>query len=127
MEALVANIGVGFILSVGVVLAASGRFTAHRWVQTVAVTLSIIVAFWTMARPYVFNVDAPSVSTSPTWFVTAHALIGLAAVVLGVVVVLWASGAFGAERSAGKWKTTMRTSYALYMVSIGLGLAARLS
>ena len=76
------------MLTVGVVLAATKRYTAHRWVQTAAVILNaipvvvwMIRSFWLYVRP-----GWPgNLSKSIDALTTVHAVAGLVGVVIGLV------------------------------------------
>ena len=72
-------------------LARRKRYTAHRWIQTGAVALSTLVAMTFMLNSFVRHIlpGVPSKLLEGDYGIsTLHALVGAAAVLLGVFVVM---------------------------------------
>ena len=113
------------MLTIGVVLARTGRYTAHRWVQTVAVILNAIPVVVWMVRSYWLYVrpDLPgNLSRSVDALTTAHAVAGLVGVVLGLFVVVRAGQLTARGESVGRYKNWMRAAYVVYLLATVLGV-----
>lgn len=114
------------LLTIGVALAVKKKYDTHRWVQTSAVILNIIFVLWMMILPY-RDFIAPGIpqqlSETFYWLTTLHALVGATAVILGVFVVLRASGLMIKALQFNNYKLVMRISYTLYMLTVLLGIA----
>jgi len=114
------------MLTVGVVLIKRGNEQAHRWLQTVAVCLSAVVAvawmirsFWLYVRPHV-----PARLGERAYAAdTVHAIVGAAGVLLGVYVVLSASKLLPRALQFTDYKVWMRVSYAVYVLGMIGGVA----
>ena len=113
------------MLTVGVVLARTKRYTAHRWVQTAAVILNAIpVAVW-MVRSYWLYVlpELPgNLSRSIDALTTVHAVTGLVGVVLGLFVVIRANQLTARGMSVARYKNWMRAAYVVYLLGTVLGV-----
>jgi uncharacterized membrane protein len=122
---LLLSILVALILTVGVVIARRRQYERHRWIQTSAVALNVILVLWLMILPY-RDFIAPGIPErlgEPfIWLTTLHAIVGFFAFVLGTFVVLRANGLMFAALKFNNYKLFMRTSYALYMATTLLGL-----
>jgi uncharacterized membrane protein YozB (DUF420 family) len=119
--ALVAFVG----LTAGVALVRTGRFAAHRWVQTAAVILNAIPVVVWMVRSYWLYVlpDLPgNLSESIDALVTVHAAAGLVGVVLGLVVVVRATQLTTRGAGMGRYKGWMRAAYIVYLLVTALGV-----
>jgi len=117
------------MLTVGVVLARTGRYAAHRWVQTVAVILNAIPVVVWMIRSYWLYVrpDLPgNLSKSIDALTTAHAVAGLVGVVMGLFVVIRASQLTASGKSVGGYKNWMRAAYVVYLLATVLGVGVYL-
>ena len=113
------------LLTVGVVLARSGRYPAHRWVQTVAVILNAVPVVVWMIRSYWLYVrpDLPgNLSKSIDALTTVHAVAGLVGVVLGLFVVIRAGQLTARGESVGRYKNWMRAAYVVYLLATVLGV-----
>ena len=113
------------MLTIGVVLARTGRYTAHRWVQTVAVILNAIPIVVWMVRSYWLYVrpDLPgNLSRSVDALTTAHAVAGLVGVALGLFVVVRAGQLTARGESVGRYKNWMRAAYVVYLLATVLGV-----
>jgi uncharacterized membrane protein YozB (DUF420 family) len=117
---------VAFImLTVGVVLARTGRYAAHRWVQTIAVILNAIPVVVWMIRSYWLYVrpDLPgNLSKSVDLLTTVHAVAGLIGVVLGLYVIIRANQLTARGESVGRYKNWMRAAYVVYLLATVLGI-----
>ena len=113
------------MLTIGVVLARTRRYTAHRWVQTLAVILNAIPVVVWMVRSYWLYVrpDLPgNLSRSVDALTTAHAVTGLVGVVLGLFVVIRAGQLTARGESIGRYKNWMRAAYVVYLLATVLGV-----
>jgi len=123
---LVIMVAAVLLLTVGVLLAITRRYGAHRWVQTAAVCLSLIpVAVW-MIRffdLYILTALPANLGKSTYALATTHAIIGAIGVVLGVFIVIRANQLEAQGRSLNRYKTPMRIAYVLYVLGLALGIA----
>jgi uncharacterized membrane protein YozB (DUF420 family) len=113
------------MLTTGVVLARTGRYGAHRWVQTVAVILNAIPVVAWMIRSYWLYVrpDLPgNLSKSIDALTTVHAVTGLIGVVLGLFVVIRANQLTARGESVARYKNWMRAAYIVYLLATVLGV-----
>jgi uncharacterized membrane protein YozB (DUF420 family) len=113
------------MLTIGVVLARTGRFGAHRWVQTAAVILNAIPVVAWMIRSYWLYVrpDLPgNLSKSIDALTTVHAVTGLVGVVLGLFVVIRAGQLTARGESVARYKNWMRAAYIVYLLATVLGV-----
>ncbi|MBX3057848.1 MAG: DUF420 domain-containing protein [Anaerolineae bacterium] len=122
---LVLMIVIAVALTVGVVMARRQRYQTHRWIQTASVILNVILVIWLMILPYrdFVSPGVPDLLSEPFYLVTTlHGIVGFFAFVLGVFVVLRANGLMINALKFNNYKLFMRLSYALYMLTIFLGL-----
>ena len=113
------------MLTVGVVLARTRRYTAHRWVQTIAVILNAIPVVVWMIRSYWLYVrpDLPgNLSKSIDALTTVHALAGIIGVVMGMFVIIRANQLTARGESVGRYKNWMRAAYVVYLLATVLGI-----
>jgi uncharacterized membrane protein YozB (DUF420 family) len=113
------------LLTVGVVLARTGRYAAHRWVQTTAVILNAIPVVAWMIRSYWLYVRPGlpgNLSKSIDLLVTVHAVTGLIGVVLGLFVVIRANQLTARGESLARYKNRMRAAYIVYLLATALGV-----
>jgi uncharacterized membrane protein YozB (DUF420 family) len=123
---LIAMIIIGILFTIGFVLARQKHYQAHRWIQTTAAAANLVLVLWLMILPFRDYVLRNEGGPRPTYFyvITAlHAFFGIAAVLLGVFVVLRANGLMIKPLRFNNYKAFMRTSYALYIIAILLGIA----
>lgn len=123
--ALVVMIVTFVMLTAGVVLARTGRYAAHRWVQTAAVILNAVPVVVWMIRSYWLYVrpDLPgNLSRSIDLLTTVHAVAGLVGVVLGLFVVIRASQLTARGESVARYKNWMRAAYVVYLLATVLGV-----
>lgn len=122
---LVIGIVVAVLFTVGFALARMGKYKAHRWVQTTAAAINLILVLWLMVLPFrdfvVRDVGGPRVST---FYVisTVHATIGAIAVLYGVFVVLRGNGLMIAPLKFNNYKGFMRLAYTLYILNTLIGI-----
>jgi uncharacterized membrane protein YozB (DUF420 family) len=123
---LIAMVIIGVLFTIGFVLARQKHYEAHRWVQTTAVGANLVLVLWMMILPFrdfvLRDIDGPR----PGYFYTVtaiHAILGLTAVILGVFIVLRANGLMIKSLRFNNYKAFMRTSYALYILTILSGIA----
>jgi uncharacterized membrane protein len=122
---LLLSIVVALALTAGVVMALRGRYNTHRWIQTSAVVLNVILVLWFMILPY-RDFIAPGIPEQLDerfyWVTTLHAFVGFFAFTLGTFVVLRANGLMIERLKFRNYKLFMRTSYGLYMITTLLGI-----
>ncbi len=115
---------VALLLTIGVVLAVRKRYEAHRWVQTSAVTLNIVLVLVVMIGSFL-RAAAPGLPqriAEPYYSVAvAHGLGGLVAFVFGTFVMLRGNGLVPRALRFRNYKLFMRTAYGLYMAATALG------
>ena len=119
--ALALNLLEGTVFTIGVVLALRQRYTAHRWVQTGGVILSVILAVTTMAIPNLFTLHNPALPAL-RWVTVVHGITGALAVLFGVYVALVGNHLMIRRLSFTTYKPYMRSAYLLYMTAILLGI-----
>jgi hypothetical protein len=106
-------------------MALRGRYNTHRWIQTSAVVLNVILVLWFMILPY-RDFIAPGIPEQLDerfyWVTTLHAFVGFFAFTLGTFVVLRANGLMIERLKFRNYKLFMRTSYGLYMITTLLGI-----
>jgi uncharacterized membrane protein YozB (DUF420 family) len=113
------------LFTIGWQLARRGRYEAHRWVQTTAVAINTIVVLGVMIRSYVTYIlpGIPGKLLEGDYaFTTVHALVGLAAMMLGIFVVLRGNNLVPGALRFKNYKPFMRTAYILYMLATLLGV-----
>jgi uncharacterized membrane protein YozB (DUF420 family) len=113
------------MLTIGVVLARTRRYAAHRWVQTAAVCLNaipvvvwMIRSYWLYVRPGLPGNLSKSIDT----LTTAHAVVGLIGVALGLFVMIRASQLTARGESVSRYKGWMRAAYIVYLLGTVLGV-----
>ncbi|HID52354.1 MAG TPA: hypothetical protein EYP41_09980 [Anaerolineae bacterium] len=76
---LAAMVLFAILLTIGVVLAVKGKYGTHRWMQTTAVALNIIIVLWLMLLPY-RDFIAPGIPQDLNqpfyWITTLHGFVG---------------------------------------------------
>jgi len=113
------------LFTLGWRLAVQKRYQAHRWVQTITVSLNAIVILSTMISSFMINIlpGIPSKLNQGSYTVTKmHGLAGLIGLVLGVFVVLRGNELVPKGLRFANYKLFMRTSYALYSLVTLLGV-----
>jgi uncharacterized membrane protein YozB (DUF420 family) len=116
---------VAVILTLGVVMALRKKYKVHRWLQTTAVILNVILVLWLMILPY-RDFIAPGIPEKlgeQFYFVTTlHAFVGFFAFTLGVFVALRGNELMIERLKFNNYKLFMRISYGLYMATTLLGI-----
>lgn len=113
------------MFTIGRQLARRKQFIAHRWVQTSAAILNIMVVLSVMIKSFDTHIlpGIPGKLLEGDYGVTTtHAIIGGIGLLLGIFVVLRANGLMPKRLRFMNYKLFMRTSYALYMLSTLLGV-----
>lgn len=113
------------LFTIGWQLARHGHYETHRWVQTTTVAINTLVVLGVMVRSYVTHIlpGIPGKLLEGDYaFTTIHALVGLAALLLGVFVVLRGNGLVPKSLRFKNYKLFMRTAYVLYMLATLLGV-----
>jgi len=122
---LVIMLAAAVLLSVGVVLAKSRRYSAHRWVQTLAVCVSAApIAIWMIRSLWLYVLpDLPGVLAQRAYLVTSvHAVVGIIGVTIGVFVVVRSTQLEARHESLARYKNLMRAAYGVYMLGTALGV-----
>ena len=122
---LLLSIVVALALTAGVVMALRKRYETHRWIQTSAVALNVILVLWFMILPYrdfILPGIPEQLDERFYWVTTLHAFVGFFAFTLGTFVVLRANGLMIEPLKFRNYKLFMRTSYGLYMLTTLLGI-----
>ena len=122
---LVLGILVAILFTIGFILARMEKYTVHRWVQTSAASLNLILILWLMVLPFRDFVLRDLAAPQPNYFyiiTTLHATIGTIALLFGLFVVLRANKLLPKPLQFNNYKGFMRTSYALYMLATLIGV-----
>lgn len=122
---LVLSIAVALLLTVGLILAVRRRYTAHRWVQTSAVTLNILLVLLVMVGSFMQDAapGIPERLDDPYYAVASiHGLVGLFAFLFGTFVMLRGNELVPRALQFNNYKLFMRTAYGGYMLATALGV-----
>lgn len=125
---LVISLIVATLFTIGAYLAVRGQYGAHRVVQTTAAIINAILVLWMMILPFrdfVVPADNPAnLPQSAIWTTRFHAIIGSAALIFGLFVMLRGNGLVPKFMQFNNYKAFMRVAYALYMLAtlIGVGV-----
>lgn len=123
---LVLGLIVGILFTVGFVLARMKHYTAHRWVQTVAASINLILVFWLMVLPFRDFVLRGNAGPQPPIFYLVpaiHGTIGAVALLFGVFVVLRGNNLMIKPLRFNNYKLFMRIAYGLYITATLAGCA----
>jgi uncharacterized membrane protein YozB (DUF420 family) len=123
---LIAEVVAVVLLTVGVVFAVRHEYPKHRGFQTTGVIISVVPAVLWMVPSLWRNTlpDLPgNLGDGSQVLTAAHTVVGVAAVVLGLVLVIRGNQLMAAGASLGGYRTAMRVAYVLYMVGAVLGVA----
>jgi plastocyanin/uncharacterized membrane protein YozB (DUF420 family) len=122
---LLLGILVALTLTVGMIMAVRKRYTAHRWIQTTAVSLNVVQVLTIMVGSF-FKSAAPGIpqKLGETYYQAAaiHALLGLFTVLFGTFVMLRGNELVPNALKFNNYKLFMRTAYTMYMVVTLLGI-----
>jgi uncharacterized membrane protein YozB (DUF420 family) len=108
------------LFNIGFILARRKHFTAHRWVQTSAVTLNTLVVLISMVTSYIIHIlpGIPAKLGQGDYAVTTlHGFIGAIALVWGVFVALRGNNLVPKKLRFNNYKLFMRWAYGLYMTA----------
>jgi len=124
---LLLQLAMGAALLVGTWLARRQRFRSHHACQTLVVVLNLVLIALVMAPSFYSQRILSHAISHPgrAYFMTAllHAIVGTAAVALAVWVVVSAGTGLLPERwRMRRYKLWMRTTLALWLVALALGL-----
>lgn len=122
---LIISIAAFVMLTVGVVLAKSKRYDAHRWVQTAAVVLNAVpVIFWMIRSFRLFILpDLPgNLSESVNAITTVHAVAGLIGMVIGLFVMIRSNQLTAKGEDLSRYMNLMRVAYVVYLLATALGV-----
>ena len=122
---LLISVAAFVLLTIGVVLAKSKRYEAHRWVQTAAVVLNaVLVVFWMIRsfRLYILPGLPGNLSNSVDALTTAHAVAGLIGTVIGLFVMIRANQLTARGDDLSRYKNLMRVAYVVYLLATALGV-----
>src|SRR4029079_11721494 len=122
---LLMGILVALVLTAGMLLAVMKRYTAHRWVQTAAVTINILQVLTIMVASF-FKSAAPGIpqKLNETYYQAAaiHALLGVVTLLFGTCVALRGNNLVRRALKFRNYKLFMRTAYAMYILVTLLGI-----
>jgi len=122
--ALLGSIFVALAFTVGAWLAQRGQFEAHRWVQTAAALVNLLLVLGIMI-PSLLAVD-PSENVmlplSALLFMTGHEILGVAALLFGLFVVLRGNNLVPERLKFKNYKLYMRWAYGLYIAATLIGI-----
>jgi uncharacterized membrane protein YozB (DUF420 family) len=122
---LIIMILVGIMFTVGFVLARMGKYEVHRWVQTTAGAINLILVLWLMILPFRDFVVRDVQGPMPHYFyviTTLHATVGVLALLFGVYVILRGNNLVPEALKFNNYKGFMRLAYTGYMLTIVLGV-----
>jgi uncharacterized membrane protein YozB (DUF420 family) len=114
------------LFTLGFYLARRKQFTAHRWVQTLAVILNTVVVIVSMVTSYIIYI-LPGIPAK--WgegdyaITTVHSVIGAVSLLFGVFVMLRGNNLVPKSWRFTNYKPFMRWAYSLYMFSTLGGVA----
>ena len=126
---LIIMLTTAILFSIGFYLARKHQYNRHKWVQTTAAVLNVIMVLWMMILPFRDFVILDRGGPRETIFygVTAvHAIAGLCATIFGTYVVLRGYKLMPKRLSFHNYKPYMRTAYALYITATLLGVGVYL-
>jgi uncharacterized membrane protein YozB (DUF420 family) len=122
---LVMMLLIAALFTVGAVMARRQRYEAHRWIQTSAALLNLIMVLWMMVLPFRDFVMRDIGGPRPTLFYTVtsvHAIIGFVALTFGLFVTLRGNELVPQPLKFNNYKRYMRIAYGLYMAATLLGV-----
>ncbi len=122
---LIIMLGVAALFTTGLVLARLKKFTAHRWCQTTAAAINLILVLWLMVLPFRDFVARDLGGPRPHFFyvvTTLHATIGGIALLFGVFVALRGNNLMVKPLRFKNYRGFMRLSYVLYILATAIGV-----
>jgi uncharacterized membrane protein YozB (DUF420 family) len=117
------------LFSFGFYLARKGKFNTHKWVQTLGVSINLVMVVWMMVLPFRDFILQDHGGPREGFFYTVtalHALTGLSATIFGVFVALRGHKLLPKFMRFRNYKPYMRTAYGLYMAATLMGVAVYL-
>ena len=123
---LLAEIVAVALLTAGVVFAVRGDHQRHRVLQTTGVIVSLVPAvLWMVPSAWKNTLpDFPgNLGETAQLLAVTHGIVALAAVILGLVLVVGANRRMAAGAAMGGYKTAMRVAYVLYVIALVLGIS----
>jgi uncharacterized membrane protein YozB (DUF420 family) len=123
---LIAEVAAVVLLTVGVVFAARRQYQKHRVFQTTGVIVSAVpAAIWMVPSLWRNTLpDLPDNLDDSAQVLTAvHSVVAVAAVVLGLVLVIRGNQLMAAGASLSGFRKAMRVAYLLYLAGAALGVA----
>lgn len=123
---LLVMVTTAILFSIGFYLARKGKFTAHKWVQTIGALIILLMVWWMMILPFRDFIIQDKGGPREGFFygvTVLHALTGFGATVFGIFVVLRGHGLTPKFLSFNNYKPYMRIAYGLYMGATLLGIA----
>lgn len=124
---LLLSLLVALIFTAGFVAARRKKYRLHGRIQTAGALLNLMLVGWMMVLPFrdfVIREAAPP-RPRPDYFygiTTLHALVGAAALLFGLFVVLRANGLMIRRLRFNNYLPYMRVAYGLYMTASLLGI-----
>ena len=122
---LILGILVAITLTIGMLLAVLKRYNAHRWVQTIAVTINVVQVLTIMVGSFLKSA-APGIpqKLNETYYLAAaiHGLLGVGAFLFGTFVMLRGNKLVPRALRFSNYKLFMRTAYTLYIAVTLLGI-----
>jgi len=124
---LIVELGMGFALTAGMVLARRGYYRAHAWCQSAVVLMNLVEIALTMAPSFRRSFTPPiPAGLRNSYYVLAavHAFLGTVAELLGLYVLIVAGTDILPKRLRFTgYKPWMRTALALWWLVLLLGVA----
>ncbi|NTU80370.1 MAG: DUF420 domain-containing protein [Chloroflexales bacterium] len=126
--ALLGSIAVAVALTVGAWLAIRGRYEAHRWVQTAAAAINLLLVLGIMIPSLISVKPSENADLPPSAFLymTGHEILGALALLFGLFVVLRGNNLVPARLRFNRYKPFMRWAYGLYLAATLIGIAVYL-
>lgn len=122
---LIIMLTIAGLFTVGFALARAEKYDAHRWVQTTAAILNLIMVLWLMVLPFRDFVVRDTGGPRPSIFYTVttlHAVLGITTLLFGWFVVLRGNGLMIEPLRFNNYKPFMRVAYTLYMLTTLVGI-----
>jgi plastocyanin len=122
---LVLSIVVAVVLTIGVVMAILKRYSVHRWLQTVAVALNIVLVLAVMIGSFFKSAASglpQKLNEAYYYTATIHGLLGVFAFLFGTFVMLRGNELVPNALKFNNYKLFMRIAYSAYMLVTALGV-----
>ena len=113
------------MLTVGAYLAIQKRYEAHRWVQTAAVSLNLVLVIIMISLLLAVKPeDFAEIRPIAFIFLPAHEFIGVVGFLFGGFVTLRGNELVPQRLKFSNYKLFMRIAYSLYMAATVAGIAS---